>query len=216
MGNDSSRDLPEYYSYRGAALVEEDYRAMLSLEAEIGKPIPHLYDEGEISTSPPHEELQHLQLIKWEEEVDIPWDVYEEGLPWQGRGLNDDNFAFVTASGRVTGLALDHIRLESVPSAIFQLPCLHHLFLVGNQLRVIPDRIGGFADLEDLRVGRNPLAALPTTIANLKRLETLDIWDTKMLMIPPILLDFPQLKMVIIEAEIGGNDPVIAELRVRG
>jgi len=170
----------------------------------------------EVPTSPSVEDLKQLHLTEWIDDTQLPWDVYSCSLPWQGQGLKDDNFAFTTLSGHITGIALTHARLKEVPPAVFQCEALKRLFLNGNQIELLPREIGNLKSLTDLSVGHNPIASLPSSVTELSHLTTLDIADTSLPEMPPLLLEMDSLQKIFVLFAYAKYDTVIGELRQRG
>src|SRR4030042_935478 len=175
--NDLKNVTPEgskFYNYRGAALREGDYTAMRELEAVLGKPVPHLYDEGEVGFWPKveYEDIHdpYEQAHPW------PWRFYRTHYPWQGQ-LRPSEYAFTTRTGRVVGLSLFDADLVEIPTPIFRLAHLTRLLLKGNQITHVPLVIGGMPDLAILSLGE-AINSLPEAIGSLRSLVFLDLLDT--------------------------------------
>ena len=79
----------------------------------------------------------------------------------------------------VDELDLSEKNLAKIPEIVFTLP-LKGLYLEGNQIKVLEDRIGELVSLEELYLRRNQLEELPTQLAHLRNLDSLYLEDNRL------------------------------------
>ena len=93
--------------------------------------------------------------------------------------LPDGLFDDLTA---LTSLSLVVNQLSSIPSELFTLPNLTHLYLWGNQLSgEIPPELGNLSNLTYLDLGDNQLMGeIPTALSNLSNLTTLSLHSNQL------------------------------------
>ncbi|SCZ90558.1 BZ3500_MvSof-1268-A1-R1_Chr9g10878 [Microbotryum saponariae] len=93
------------------------------------------------------------------------------GLAGTGRSLTSLNLSFAKLSTLATDM-FDH--LGSVETLIFD----------SNQLRVLPDGIGGLSNLVHLSIKNNILGLLPDNLGRLQRLQTLQVSGNNLQTLP--------------------------------
>ncbi|SCV70117.1 BQ2448_1511 [Microbotryum intermedium] len=93
------------------------------------------------------------------------------GLAGTGRSLTSLNLSFAKLSTLATDM-FDH--LGSVETLIFD----------SNQLRVLPDGIGGLSNLVHLSIKNNLLGLLPDNLGRLQRLQTLQVSGNNLQTLP--------------------------------
>ncbi|MFA7401189.1 MAG: leucine-rich repeat domain-containing protein [Bacteroidales bacterium] len=81
-------------------------------------------------------------------------------------------------------LHLNRMRLDEIPSEVFQLTNLVILDLSNNRLVSIPAEIGNLVNLTHLTLSQNYLIEIPPTFKHLKKLEYLDIWSNSIITFP--------------------------------
>ncbi|MDE2954331.1 MAG: leucine-rich repeat domain-containing protein, partial [Gemmatimonadota bacterium] len=93
--------------------------------------------------------------------------------------LKADDFSGLTG---LTKLSLVKNQLSSIPSELFTLPNLTHLYLWGNQLSgEIPTALGNLSNLTYLDLGDNQLSgAIPTELGNLSNLTLLALHNNQL------------------------------------
>ena len=72
-------------------------------------------------------------------------------------------------------LLLDHNRLDSVPSAICQLPQLEALVLSSNAITQLPGAISQLTALSQLKLNQNQLSQLPPALGRCRSLREVDV-----------------------------------------
>jgi len=88
-------------------------------------------------------------------------------------------------------LHLNRMRLDEIPSEVFQLTNLVILDISNNHLVSIPAEIGNLVNLTHLTLSQNYLIEIPPTFKKLKKLEYLDIWSNSIITFP---LEMNELK----------------------
>jgi Leucine-rich repeat (LRR) protein len=76
-------------------------------------------------------------------------------------------------------------QIEVIPPIVSKLQSLKVLFMTGNQLKVISSEIGALTNLEKLSLANNQLKQLPPEIGNLRKLEELNLSGNPLTEIPP-------------------------------
>ncbi len=187
---------------------------MRELEAALGSPLPHLYDEVELGLWSEREDTEMLGSEVWGEERDRPWKSQATRFPWTSQ-LGPGDFGFITRDGQVTGLSLYDVGLQEIPSPVFLLLHLTRLLLLGNLVTQVPPAIGDLTALRALSIGEKQVNTLPDAIASLQLLTYLELHDSAIERLPPVLLKLPGLKHVVINTRVPQDDPVAGALRER-
>ena len=102
-------------------------------------------------------------------------------------------------------LFLRGLELDEIPGDVFSSPfpqCLEMLDLNNNNLSMIDQRIGIFANLRDLFLAGNQLRLLPTEIGCLRELVTLDLSRNRLQYLPRSINNLKALQVV----NLSGND----------
>jgi len=80
-----------------------------------------------------------------------------------------------TKSTHQKELHLNFLNLKEIPSSVWELTQITHLFLTGNKIECIPDDIQKLTQLQYLDISANRLTRLFDSILKLEKLNTLDI-----------------------------------------
>ncbi len=118
------------------------------------------------------------------------------------------------AQGHITALDLSGLKLDRVPSMVWQLPQLTTLNLSENYLASLPPEIGKLTRLQDLNVSENGLWTLPSEIGQLAELRQLAAWGNNLTRLPRGIgrltrlhnLDLSENRLTSVPAEIGQLD----------
>lgn len=84
--------------------------------------------------------------------------------------------------------------IKTLPSALWDLPKLSRLFLVGNNLNTLPPEIRHLTGLHQLTISNNQLTTLPPEIAQLSNLRALNLSRNNFTTLPKEVYQLPRLK----------------------
>lgn len=87
--------------------------------------------------------------------------------------------------GRITGLSMQYLGLDTLPPELGHLSALTHLGIDRNELREIPGAIGQLTSLVSLLLDNNRLASLPPEIGKLDSLQRLIVFSNFLESVPP-------------------------------
>ena len=95
--------------------------------------------------------------------------------------IGDDAFADLPG---LKQLDISELKLKTVPSSVFGLKTLEHLYLARNQLEAVPDALGAMPALTYLNLDGNRLSAIPASLAGAKSLRWLRLNENKLKDLP--------------------------------
>ena len=96
-------------------------------------------------------------------------------------------------------LDISELKLKAVPSSVFGLKALEHLYLARNQLEAVPDALGAMPALTYLNLDGNRLAAVPASLAGAKALRWLRLNENRLQSLPPELGALTEMRRIYLK-----------------
>lgn len=135
--------------------------------------------------------LGHMKESIGENEI---WDVGQSQIDKLqvlcNHGLHEieqigwDSLGYTVENGRIVGLGLHALNLETFPEPLTNLTALRDLSLCENQMTDIPAAIGELKQLQNLTLAGNQINRLPPEIGKLSALQVLNVSNNTLLELP--------------------------------
>jgi hypothetical protein len=133
--------------------------------------------------------------------ADYPCDSAVVRLILDANGRRDKEVSDVArmSGGRIDGLSMQYLGLDTLPPVLGRLSALRHLGLDRNELPALPREIGQLTSLVSLQLDNNRLASLPPEIGHLDSLQWLILFSNLLTAVPPTIGRLSSLRYLRLE-----------------
>lgn len=98
------------------------------------------------------------------------------------------------SDGRITGLSMQYLGLDTLSPEVGRLSALTHLGIDRNEIRELPASIGQLTSLVSLLLDNNRLTGLPPELGELASLQRLIVFSNSLVSVPPEIGRLASLK----------------------